>query len=265
MTLSRRPVQAAWIGGLCGLLLALLLFAPARWLAQAVAQGTGERVLLLQPRGTVWNGSARLVLGAGRQSQDRTTLPGTLRWRWQWGWPDGRPAIGLQLDADCCTRAPLALWLSAGWKGLRWHTGPIDTTWPAPLLTGLGTPWNTLQLDGQLRLQADGLSLQRTAGGLRPQGRLTLDALGMASRVSTVRPLGSYRLVFDAAGDRADINLQLQTLEGSLLLQGQGQWRGQRLRFVGDARAAAGKEAALANLLNIIGRRQGERSILSFG
>ena len=40
---------------------------------------------------------------------------------------------------------------------------------------------------------------------------------------------------------------------------------GGRLRFRGDARAAPGNETALANLLSIIGRREGTRSLLTFG
>jgi general secretion pathway protein N len=37
------------------------------------------------------------------------------------------------------------------------------------------------------------------------------------------------------------------------------------VRFRGDAHAAPGAEAALANLLNIIGRRDGARSVISIG
>ena len=59
--------------------------------------------------------------------------------------------------------------------------------------------------------------------------------------------------------------LTLATEQGPLQLQGQGQWRGQRLRFVGEAWADEGFEPALANLLNIIGRRNGSRSLLSLG
>jgi general secretion pathway protein N len=32
-----------------------------------------------------------------------------------------------------------------------------QTQWPAALLAGLGTPWNTLQLDGALLLSTRGL------------------------------------------------------------------------------------------------------------
>jgi general secretion pathway protein N len=37
------------------------------------------------------------------------------------------------------------------------------------------------------------------------------------------------------------------------------------MRFRGEARASAGAEQALANLLNIIGRRDGARSLISVG
>jgi len=40
---------------------------------------------------------------------------------------------------------------------------------------------------------------------------------------------------------------------------------GQRLRFTGEASAAEGQEASFDNLLNILGRRQGARSLLSLG
>jgi len=50
-----------------------------------------------------------------------------------------------------------------------------------------------------------------------------------------------------------------------LLLSGQGQWQGTRLQFRGEASAVPEHAAALSNLLNIIGRRQGARSLLSLG
>ena len=53
--------------------------------------------------------------------------------------------------------------------------------------------------------------------------------------------------------------------DGVLRLDGSGQWVGSRLRFNGEARAAPGHEAQLANLLNLLGRRQGDRAILSQG
>jgi general secretion pathway protein N len=89
-----------------------------------------------------------------------------------------------------------------------------------------------------------------------------LVAQRVASRLSTLRPMGSYRITLQG-GTQA--SLRLETLEGSLQLSGTGEWVGQRLRFRGEATAVPGSEAALANLLNIIGRRNGDRSIITIG
>jgi general secretion pathway protein N len=127
---------------------------------------------------------------------------------------------------------------------------------------GLGTPWNTLQLDGDLRLSTQGLSVEWVAGRPVVAGRAELVALRLASRLSTLRPMGSYRITLQGG---TSARLQLETVEGSLQLSGSGEWVGQRLRFRGEATAAPDREAALGNLLNIIGRRNGSRSIISIG
>ncbi|MFX8887381.1 hypothetical protein ABTM83_20315, partial [Acinetobacter baumannii] len=69
---------------------------------------------------------------------------------------------------------------------------------PAGLLAGLGTPWNTLQLGGSLRLSARELKLESVQSRWRQSGELQLDLLNMSSRVSTVAPLGSYRFTVTA-------------------------------------------------------------------
>nr|MBP6484193.1 type II secretion system protein N [Rhodoferax sp.] len=80
--------------------------------------------------------------------------------------------------------------------------------------------------------------------------------------LSTLAPMGSYRLTVQG-GDEP--SLELATLEGSLKLSGQGQWVGQRLRFTGVASAEPDRVEALSNLLNIVGRRDGARSLITVG
>jgi len=245
-------------GLLAGAACAVLAFMPARWLAAGVAQASGERVLLAEPRGTVWSGSARLVLTGGTASQDRAALPGRLHWRLLPGW-DGLRA---DISADCCTPAPLRLEALPRWNGARIAVADGQSQWPAAVLAGLGTPWNTLQPQGRLALQTQGLQAEWAAGRLVLAGEARLDALDMASRLSTLRPMGSYRLTLQGG---AAPTLALQTLQGDLRLSGSGQWVGQRLRFAGEASAAPEREGALSNLLNIIGRRNGARSLISLG
>ena len=51
-------------------------------------------------------------------------------------------------------------------------------------------------------------------------------------------------------------------MKGSLQLQGTGRWVDHTLDFTGEASAQAEHADALASLLNIIGRREGERVII---
>ena len=253
------PWGWAWAGALLGLLLVLVLTAPARWLTQAVMQASGGRVQLNDPADSLWNGSAKLVLTGGAGSQDVTALPGRVHWRLRPGWSGVRVA----LTADCCTATgPIELDIRPRWGGASVTVADSQSQWPAAVLTGLGTPWNTVQPQGELSLATRGLALETVAGRLTVLGAADITLRQVSSRLSTLQPLGSYQLQVNG-GDA--VSLQLSTLEGALRLSGRGQWVGSRLRFNGEATAAPGMEAQLANLLNIIGRRQGERAIISIG
>lgn len=261
---TRKPWRWAMAGTLLGLAGASLCWAPARWLAWGLAQASQGRVLLHAPRGTVWQGSAQLGLSGGAGSRDEQALPGRLTWTLHPQWQ----GLALTLQADCCMAAPWHLQLSASPGQWTLHASAHESRWPAGLLTGLGAPWNTLQPEGQLLLRTDALQLQGSAGRLQWQGLAELTARDMASRLSTLRPMGSYQLRVGSPGQNsatATPQIQLNTLSGALRLSGQGQWLGERLRFTGEASAAEGQEAALSNLLNIIGRRDGTRSLLSLG
>jgi len=261
---QQQPAPWAWagLGTLAGLLVALLLWAPAQWLAWGVAQASQHRLVLQSVRGTLWNGSAQLLLSGGEGSRDAQALPGRVQWKIQLGWL----SAALSFNADCCMSAPTQWVVRADGTTLRLSTNNHRSQWPAVLLSGLGAPWNSLQATGQLTLQADGLGLQWAAGRWLLQGQMELQAQQMASRLSTLKPMGSYRIVLRGTPEGSPTpELQLSTMQGPLHLTGQGQWVGARLRFTGEASAEEGSESALTNLLNIIGRRQGGKSLLSLG
>jgi general secretion pathway protein N len=256
------PWRWAWLGAGLGLVLATLLWAPATWLAAAVAQASHGQMQLRQARGTVWQGNAVLTLTPGHASDEVRSLPSRLRWQW------GLSGLGLtlQLSSDCCTPQPLHWRLSTQGGMLVLNLIDQTSTWPLALLAGLGAPWNTLQAEGQLQWQSTGLRLTWAQGSLRWHGQAQVLAQNLSSRLSTLRPMGSYRITLQGsdAGTHTPL-LRLDTLSGPLRLSGQGQWLDQRLRFTGEAQADEGFETALSNLLNIIGRREGPRSRLSLG
>lgn len=249
-------------GALLGILLACLIWAPARWLAWSVAQASQGQVQWQDLRGSVWQGSAQVTLSGGSGSQDTRTLPGRLHWRLT----PGLLTWHATLLNDCCMDRPMEAQLQAGRSTLSLQLNDHTSRWPATWLSSLGAPWNTLQAEGQLQWRTESMHLQWTAGRLHMHGLLELQAQDMSSRLSTLKPIGSYRLqIRGTPQGTVTPELQLSTLAGPLQLQGQGQWDGSRIRFNGEASAQAGSEAALSNLLNIIGRRQGERSLLSLG
>ncbi|HSQ73440.1 MAG TPA: type II secretion system protein N [Rubrivivax sp.] len=258
-------------GAALGATLAVVALAPAAWLADAVARASEQRLLLADARGTVWSGSAVPVLTGGAGSHDASALPGRLQWRL--GFDAG--ALALRATHACCLNGEMLLRWSPGWARSRFELTPppgpagapgVIGHWPAAWLVGLGTPWNTLQPSGSIRIASPGLAVESVQGRWLFSGRAEIDLESMASRISTLDELGSYRLVLqgDAAQGEA-ASVQLSTLRGALQLSGQGEWAASKLRFQGQAGAAAGSEAVLNNLLNIIGRRQGALSVISIG
>ncbi|MCE4556209.1 type II secretion system protein N [Pelomonas cellulosilytica] len=260
------PRRWAITGVTLGLLGALVLFAPASWLARWLAAATNEHLLIVDTQGSVWNGSGVVVLTGGAGSRDAASLPGRLRWKMS------LKGLALQLAArqDCCLNGELLVGIQ---PGLGRVAVSIDNRadWlarlPASVLAGLGTPWNTLQLGGSLRLTTRDLRLESAQGRWRQLGGFDLDLVNLSSRISPVAPLGSYRLSLNADAANPGVStLQLSTMDGALLLNGVGTLSaGGKSRFSGEASAAPGREEALNNLLNIIGRRQGARSVLTIG
>lgn len=261
------PRGAGWGafgGAVAGLLLATVAFAPAAWLSRALDNATSGRVLLAETEGSLWNGSALPVLTGGPGSHDAAVLPSRLEWSLRpfWG------GLRLSLSQDCCIAPGLSVELRPGWKEWRVAVRPAAEAvgeWPASWLEGLGAPWNTLKPRGQLRIATRQLELVSGSGNWQVAGQADLELLGTSSRLSSLDPLGTYRIRI-AGQPGGPVQLNLSTLDGALLLNGNGQF-GPRggLKFRGDARAAPGTEPALNNLLNIIGRRQGAQSVISIG
>ena len=260
-SVSGAPWGWAAAGVLLGVLLCALVFAPARWLATWLQQASAGQLLLQDAQGTLWKGSARLTLAGGAGSRDAATLPGRLQWQLHPSLTGGA-GLALQLSANCCMAQPWTWHLLPRWGGADLALSDNTSQWPAELLSGLGTPWNTLDAQGQLSLSTHALRLSWDAGRLQVAGTAQLDALDMASRLSTLKPMGSYRFILSGG---ATPGLQLLTLSGALQLSGQGTWVAGKLRFVGEASSAPESQAALSNLLNIIGRRDGARSIIKVG
>jgi general secretion pathway protein N len=249
--LKRLGAALPWlvVGGLASAV-TLVTLAPAAWVAPQFARATHGRVNLVDPDGSLWHGSATLMLAPGADRSASTLLPGRIEWRTRF-WPLLTGRVRMRMWQTDAMSDPIAL--DATWRGAEVSSGTMAV--PASLLAGLGTPFNTLDLQGDVRLRWSDWRLF----GDDAFGRLNVTIDGMSSRVSRVKPLGSYQAVLQAQGARA--NLDLTTLKGPLFLDGRGEFGAANASFRGTAHASAEQQANLAGLLNLLGRPIGNGAV----
>lgn len=259
---ARQPsffFKATLPGLLLGCVSAVLWFAPAQWLADALSHASDGRMQLRQVRGSVWNGSGQWLLASGQNAADGLALPQRIRWRLT---PQSVDSWQLTLLAECCSSQAVRVNLQATWPGLRLSLSLPDATWPATWLSGLGAPWNTIGLQGRIHIQPSQLHWQRHNDQWLMQGQAQVTLNDISSDLSTLKPLGSYVLQLQG-GDVPE--LQLRTSQGGLQLEGTGAWRQGRFQFNGQASAQTGFEDVLSNLLGVLGQRDGNKTILHIG
>jgi len=257
---SRVWITAAAGGALATLVTAAAL-APAQWADQAVRSVSGGHVELAEATGTIWNGSATLVLASGG-SRDvvRAGLPDPLSWHLS-PWPLLFGSFELTLRHPSALMAP---WQVNAYVGGRMQLGAATLRLPAAMLTGLGAPWNTVRPGGIISLHTDGMHFAQGEF----QGSVTAEWIYASSALTPVSPIGHYRL--QTSGPYPGTRLELQTISGPLELAGSGTIaEGGRLRFEGIARPQATADPAtktqLTGLISLLGRREGDAAILSFG
>ncbi len=249
------------LAALSGALAAAVAFAPAEFVAYALAEATRGRVRLADVSGTLWNGRARVVvadhltaLGEQRLVVPGFAIPGQLAWTI-------RPlplVVGLVEASIGSESMPAPVRLSGVPTDLRVSAGRFDLS--SAQLAGLGSPWNTIQPAAAIAMNWDALTIRD--GVL--DGRASIELRDVASAMTPVRPLGSYRI--EVAGNGRDVTIALRTLSGALQLQGRGSWdKAAGLRFSAEAKAQGPQEQRLQSLLALIGRREGERTIIRIG
>jgi general secretion pathway protein N len=159
-----------------------------------------------------------------------------------------------QVNMDLANSEALAqpVRITGSWS--QWQVSAGELLLPAEGLAGLGAPLNTLAPSGVIKLSWNLLDIARQGQAVSVQGRTVLSMTDMGSRMSPVKPLGSYEMAMNWRGQQADLNLR--TLRGALLLSGSGTLENGRFSFSGQAQAAEGYEDTLGNLLNLLGQRR---------
>lgn len=237
-----------FLAGIAGVLFTVLAFFPAAWVTSLVEKQTLGRLTLGDAQGTLWNGSAFIGGAASVNDAVAPLMPGRFSWRLS-------PMILVgSVDAELENAAALSQPVSVTGSWHQWQVSPAAIILPAERLTTLGAPLNTVQPSGQMRLSWEPLQLTRQEGTIGIAGTMSLEVNDIASRMSPVKPLGSYNLTLDWRGSQASVTLK--TSRGPMLLSGAGTFAGGRLQFSGKAEAETGQEERLANLLNLLGQRR---------
>jgi general secretion pathway protein N len=228
--------------------LTVLAFLPAAWLGPLVEKQTGGRLTLGDAQGTLWRGSAFVGGAPGEGGTVTPLLPGRFAWRLS-------PLVLLgQVSMELSNPQALSQPVRVEGSWSQWQVSPGELLLPAEGLAGLGAPLNTLAPSGTIRLKWNTLDLMRQQQTVAVNGRTVLSMTDMGSRMSPVKPLGSYEMAMDWRGQQAD--MRLRTVRGALLLSGSGTLQNGRLQFSGQAEAASGYENTLGNLLNLLGQRR---------
>lgn len=236
------------VAGLFSALIVTLAFLPITLFIPFIEAQTQGRITLGDAQGTIWKGSAFIGSAPAANSAITPLLPG--RFAWQISPTLLLGIVELELSNASALAKPIHI--NGNWHEL--HISPSAIDLPAERLASLGAPLNTLRPTGQMRLEWQPLQLTLTQGLTQLEGRMNLQLLDIASRLSPIKPLGAYNLNLVWQGQQAAVTLT--TLKGPMLLDGSGTLNNGRLKFSGTAQAAAGQESGLANLLNLLGQRR---------
>jgi general secretion pathway protein N len=228
-------------------MLTVSILAPAVWLDDALQSRTPLR--LLHAQGTLWHGTAFLAVSDGRRVH---LLPGRLEWRLRFSEIFvGRLTLTLEHEA-----ADDPLRISFRRRAVDIQGGSVHL--PAALLAAVGAPFNTVKPGGRLHARWDNLRFEPE----RFEGNVQLDWEEAQSALSSVAPLGNFRLTASGRGGLGEATLV--TVSGPLLLEGKGRMDRRSITFKGSADAEPEMRASLDGLIGLLGQRSGGRVLLDW-
>ncbi len=233
MTVRYRVLLTLLFGSV--FLAGLVSFAPASLMGYALERASGGTLTLAQTKGSLWNGSGIALL----RLKTRYQMLGSYRW--------GLKLFNASLQVQTGEAAPMTM-RYVPFSG-RVNIDNLHITLPVTIIEIASPQLGPYQLQGSLEASCDHLTLD--AGGMN--GQITMNWLRAASALSSIRPLGDYRILVQGHGGSLD--MQLSTLSGKLLLSGNGSYdNAAGMRFSGTAQAAPGTaETELNEMLHHIG------------
>lgn len=231
---------------------------PASWFASNFSSHTACRLILYQPSGSVWRGSAAIGFSELDPLTGKCRLPNALTERFQWD-TTCHPIQGICEGKIffSALRKPLSFELTP--DGIRLDSGEVVL--PINALEALGSPWTTLRPKGNMEAHWTQLIL----GGSSHQdskGQIHIVVSNLSSPINPVKPLGSYVVDINLLGEGG--SWDVATINGPLLLHGAGTFIEGALHFSGQVAASPESEEALIGLLSLMGKKAGDKYKVEF-
>lgn len=215
----------------------LLMSIPAQWGAVALAKFSDQRIQLLSPTGTIWQGKSRaLQVGSETLKDFAWTLHSTSM---LWGTAHIEAAWGADSHATVrVTRHALNLADAQITLPVTW----LSSYFPATAQYGFG---------GEARIQTPALDWQFDDG---LTGKMQIEWRDASTVKLPVQPLGDYQIEVTGEGQKG--MLHLATLRGALTINGTGRWAAHdRFRFTGSVKPDPARLAEFTNLLSLTGNQ----------
>ncbi len=218
----------------------LLVTAPASLLGAWINSSTHGALVLSNPEGTIWRGSAVPVFQPPHG--DPVALE-KINWKVSL-LSLFRGKIGLAMSQGTQPSEPMEM--EAGLQGVELRHLSLEI--PAGLLEEIHPLLQALRPQGKLQITGEHL----TFSGLSMQGTASAKWLGASAAFSSVNPFGSYQISLNGTG--AHVAVELTTVSGPLMLSGKGEWSAASgLTLEAHANTNTENREALAELLHHLG------------
>ncbi|GGY08086.1 type II secretion system protein N [Paludibacterium paludis] len=218
---------------------------PASWLSWPVERATGGRWNLSSAEGTVWNGRGQFVF----TDKELGSLPmSVVEWHFQ-----GKRLLQGKLAWEVGSEGEKGVW-QAGWRG--WQIERARFSLPMAAVARLSPEWKSAGLGGQLVVSSDRFSANEET----LSGNVRVEWHAATSSLTRVAPFGSYAL--DVAGNGKSLVLHVGTLDGDLMIEGNGQWQaGAPMLLSGVAESRPERFEVLKPLLLMLGQPNGNNGV----
>ena len=236
----------------------VILEAPVFWFAGALGSQTHCRLVVQQPEGSLWQGSAAIGFSEPNLQDGGCRPPIAVTERFRWN-ASCRLLKGFCQGSIQFSALDQPLGVRWGFGGLQIGAGEVKL--PANVLEGLGSPWSTLRPRGEMGIRWTDLDFwgedQKGSNGV-----VRIIISNLSSPISPVKPLGAYEIGVNLVADGG--SWSLTTTNGPLILRGTGDFGKTGVHFSGDVSSSPEAKESLFGLVSLLGKKEGDTYRVQF-